>query len=45
MNKENNPINIEYWKKVMPDKSDEELEQYRVKWGQENPKYLKFPNL
>lgn len=43
--KENNPKYIEYWKKVMPDKSDEELEQYRVKWGKENPKYLKFPNL
>jgi len=45
INKENNPKYIEYWIKTMPDKSVEELEQYRVKWGQENPKYLKFDKL
>lgn len=33
MNKEYNPAYIEYWKRVMPSKSKEELEQYRQKWG------------
>lgn len=45
MNNENNPKYIEYWRKVMPSKSDEELESYRIKWSEDNPKYLKFKNL
>lgn len=45
MNKENNPKYIEYWRKVMPSKSDEELTNYMDKWSNENPKYLKFKNL
>lgn len=40
-----NPNKIEYWRKIFPNKTDEELEVYRLKWGEENPKYLKFPNL
>lgn len=45
MNNENNPKYIEYWRKVMPSKSDEELTNYMDKWSNENPKYLKFKNL
>jgi len=45
MNKENNPKELEYWRKVMPSKTDEELEVYRTKWGKENPEYLKFKRL
>jgi hypothetical protein len=40
-----NPKNLEYWRNVFPNKTDNELEEYRVKWGKDNPKYLKFKNL
>lgn len=42
---ENNPKELEYWRNIFPNKTDEELEEYRVKWSKENPKYLKFKNL
>ena len=45
MNKVNNPKELEYWRNIFPTKTDEELEEYRVKWSKENPKYLKFKNL
>ena len=45
MNKENNPKYIEYWRNIFPTKTDSELEEYRIKWSKENPKYLKFKNL
>ena len=41
----NNPKELEYWRNIFPNKTDNELEEYRVKWGKENPKYLKFKNL
>lgn len=41
IDKEINPKYIEYWRKVMPSKSDEELTGYMNKWGEDNPKYLK----
>lgn len=44
-NKINNPKELEYWRNIFPTKTDEELEEYRVKWSKENPKYLKFKNL
>jgi len=45
MNKENNPKELEYWKKIFPSKTEEELEVYRSKWGKENSDYLKFKRL
>lgn len=42
---DNNPSNLEYWKNIFPNKTDDELEEYRVKWGKENFKYLKFERL
>ena len=45
MNNKNNPKELEYWRNIFPTKTDDELEEYRVKWGKENPKYLKFKNL
>lgn len=45
MNNKNNPKELEYWRNIFPTKTDEELEEYRVKWSKENPKYLKFKNL
>lgn len=45
MNKEYNPKELEYWKKIFPSKTEEELEVYRSKWGKENPEYLKFKRL
>ena len=44
-NKVYNPKELEYWRNIFPTKSDNELEEYRVKWGKENLKYLKFKNL
>ena len=45
MNSGNNPKELEYWRNIFPTKTDSELEEYRVKWSKENPKYLKFKNL
>jgi hypothetical protein len=45
MENKNNPKELEYWRNIFPTKSDNELEEYRVKWSKENPKYLKFKNL
>ena len=45
MNIKNNPRQLEYWRKVFPTKTDIELEEYRVRWSKENPKYLKFERL
>lgn len=45
MENKNNPKELEYWRNVFPNKTDLELEAYRIKWGKENPKYLKFKNL
>ena len=45
MNNKNNPKELEYWRNIFPNKIDNELEEYRVKWSKENPKYLKFKNL
>lgn len=44
-NKVYNPKNLEYWRNIFPNKTDNELEEYRTKWGKENPKYLKFERL
>ena len=44
-NKSCNPKELQYWRNIFPNKTDNELEEYRVKWGKENPKYLKFKNL
>ena len=41
----NNPKELEYWRNIFPTKTDNELEEYRVKWSKENPNYLKFKNL
>ena len=41
----NNPKELEYWRNIFPNKTDEELEKYRVRWSKENPKYLKFERL
>ena len=40
-----NPKHLEYWRNIFPTKTDNELEEYRIKWSRENPKYLKFKNL
>ena len=45
MNNKNNPKELEYWRNIFPTKTDNELEEYRVRWSKENPKYLKFKNL
>lgn len=45
MTDKNNPKELEYWRNIFPTKTDNELEEYRVKWSKENPKYLKFKNL
>ena len=45
MNKENNPKYLEYWRNIFPAKTDNELEEYRIRWSKENPKYLKFERL
>jgi hypothetical protein len=45
MDNKYNPKELEYWRNIFPNKSDEELEEYRVKWSKENPKYLKFDRL
>ena len=45
MNNKNNPKELEYWRNIFPTKTDLELEEYRAKWSNENPKYLKFKNL
>ena len=45
MNNKNNPKELEYWRNIFPTKTDNELEEYRIKWSKENPKYLKFKNL
>lgn len=44
-NKVYNPKELEYWRNIFPTKTDSELEEYRIKWSRENPKYLKFKNL
>ena len=44
-NNKNNPKELEYWRNIFPTKTDNELEEYRIKWSRENPKYLKFKNL
>ena len=44
-NKVYNPKELEYWRNIFPTETDNELEEYRVKWGKENLKYLKFKNL
>ena len=44
-NKVYNPKELEYWRNIFPTKTDGELEEYRTRWGKENPKYLKFKNL
>ena len=41
----NNPKQLEYWRNIFPTKTDNELEEYRVRWSNENPKYLKFERL
>ena len=45
MNSKNNPKELEYWRNIFPTKTDVELEEYRIKWSKEKPKYLKFKNL
>ncbi len=45
MDNKHNPKELEYWRNIFPTKTDVELEEYRVKWSKENPKYLKFKNL
>lgn len=45
MDNKNNPKELEYWRNIFPTKTDSELEEYRIKWSRENPKYLKFKNL
>ena len=44
-NKVYNPKELEYWRNIFPTKTDDELEEYRVKWSKENLNYLKFKNL
>ena len=44
-NKVYNPKELEYWRNIFPTKTDSELEEYRIKWSKEIPKYLKFKNL
>ena len=45
MNSGNNPKELEYWRNIFPTKTDDELEEYRVRWSKENSKYLKFKNI
>lgn len=45
MENKNNPKELEYWRNVFPTKTDNELEEYRVRWSKENTKYLKFERL
>ena len=45
MDNKNNPKELEYWRNIFPSKTDNELEEYRIRWSKENPKYLKFKNL
>jgi len=45
MNNKNNPKELEYWRNIFPTKTDNELEEYRIRWSKENPKYLKFNRL
>lgn len=45
MDNKHNPKELEYWRYIFPNKTDEELEEYRSKWSKENPQYLKFKNL
>lgn len=45
MDNKYNPKELEYWRNIFPNKTDNELEEYRVKWSKENPKYLKFERL
>lgn len=45
MNIKNNPRQLEYWRNIFPNKTDNELKEYIDRWGKENPKYLKFKNL
>ena len=44
-NKVYNPKELEYWRNIFPTKTDDELEEYRVRWSKENSKYLKFKNI
>ena len=44
-NKVYNPKELEYWRNIFPTKTDNELEEYRVRWSKENSKYLKFKNI
>ena len=44
-NKVYNPKELEYWRNIFSTKTDNELEEYRVRWSKENSKYLKFKNL
>ena len=44
-NKVYNPKELEYWRNIFPTKTDDELEEYRVKWSKENLNYLKFKKL
>ena len=45
MNGGNNPKELEYWRNIFPNKTDNELKEYIDRWGKENPKYLKFNRL
>jgi len=45
MTDKNNPKYLEYWRNIFPNKTDNELEEYRTRWSKENPKYLKFNRL
>ena len=38
----NNPKKLEYWRSIFPNKTDAQLEEYRTRWGKENPMYNKF---
>ena len=40
-----NPKELEYWRNIFPNKTDNELEEYRTRWSKENPNYLKFNRL
>ena len=45
MNSGNNPKELEYWRNIFPNKTDNELKEYIDRWGKGNPKYLKFNRL
>ena len=45
MNNKNNPKELEYWRNIFPNKTDNELKEYIDRWGKENLKYLKFERL